>query len=75
MQFQNIRIFPYQKTLLQTLLLLVFKIVESLQSILKDNFNPFVPNSPFLYLLIRGVEKECITNEWVNVYLLLLWDF
>ena len=35
--FQNIYISMYQKTLLQTLLLLVFKIVESLQCILKKN--------------------------------------
>ena len=33
--FQNIYIFTYQKTLLHTLLLLVLKIVESLQCILK----------------------------------------
>ena len=33
--FQNINTFTYQKTLLQTLSLLVFKIVESLQCILK----------------------------------------
>ena len=33
--FQNIHTFTYQKTLLHTLLLLVFKIVESLQCILK----------------------------------------
>ena len=33
--FQNIYTFTYQKTLLHTLLLLVFKIVESLQCILK----------------------------------------
>ena len=34
--FQSIRTFAYQKTLLYTLLLLVFKIVESLQCILKE---------------------------------------
>ena len=34
--FQNIHTFTYQKTLLHTLLLLVFKIVESLRCILKD---------------------------------------
>ena len=33
--FQNIHTFTYQKTLLHTLLLLVFKIAESLQCILK----------------------------------------
>ena len=33
--FQNIHTFTYQTTLLHTLLLLVFKIVESLQCILK----------------------------------------
>ena len=36
MHFQNIHTFTYQKTLLHTLLLLVFKIVESLQCILKN---------------------------------------
>ena len=35
MQFQNIHTFTIQKTLLHTLLLLVFKIVESLQCTLK----------------------------------------
>ena len=34
--FQNMHTFSYQKTLLHTLLLLVFKIVESLQCILKN---------------------------------------
>ena len=40
-------------------------------------FNPFVPNSPFLYPLktsenltvfwcFQGVEKECIGNKWVK---------
>ena len=36
--FQNIYTFTYQKTLLQILLLLVIKIVESLQYILKPAF-------------------------------------
>ena len=35
MHFQNIHTFIYQKALLHTLLLLVFKIIESLQCILK----------------------------------------
>ena len=39
--FQNIHTFIYQKTLLPTLLLLVFKIVESLQCILKASLNEF----------------------------------
>ena len=41
------------------------------------NFNPFVPNAPFLYPLkssenrkvfwcFQGVEKGCIRNEWVK---------
>ena len=39
--FQNIHTFAYRKTLIHTLLLLVFKIVESLQCILKDIINPY----------------------------------
>ena len=37
--FQNIHTFTYQKTLLQTLLLFVFKIVESLQCIVNSLLN------------------------------------
>ena len=36
LRFQNIHTFTYQKALLHTLLLLVFKIVESLQCILNE---------------------------------------
>ena len=36
MHFQNIHTFTYQKALLYTLLLLVFKVVESLQCIFKQ---------------------------------------
>ena len=36
MHFENIHTFTYQKTLLHTLLLLVFKIVENLQYILNE---------------------------------------
>ena len=42
--FQNIHTFAYQKTLLHTLLLLVFKMLENLQCILNpqwDNWNIF----------------------------------
>ena len=45
--FQNIHIFTYQKTLLHTLLLLVSKIVESLQCILKLLF---IVSNTFLVL-------------------------
>ena len=36
-----------------------------------QQFNPYVPNAPFLYPLKTsenrtGVEKECIGNKWVN---------
>ena len=37
---------------------------------LKDFFNPFVPNAPFLYPLktcFQRVEKRCIGNEWINL--------
>ena len=44
--FQNIRTFTYLKTLLHTLLLLVFKIVESIQCIL----NLIFPIKSFFYL-------------------------
>ena len=40
MHFQNTHTFTYRKTLLHTLLLLISKIVESLQCILKS-FNDF----------------------------------
>ena len=41
--FQNIHTFTYQKTLLQTLLLLVFKIVEGLQCILNcEKYSLFI---------------------------------
>ena len=44
---------------------------------MKEFFDPFVPNAPFLYPLktlenrkvfccFQGVEKGCIGNEWVN---------
>ena len=38
----------------------------------KNCFNPFIPNSSFLYPLktmfcFQGVEKGCIGNEWVNM--------
>ena len=37
----------------------------------KMQFNPFVPNAPFLYLTVfwcfQGVEKGCIGNEWVKL--------
>ena len=39
MHFQNIHTLIYQKVLLHMLLLLVFKIVESLPCILKSDFN------------------------------------
>ena len=38
----------------------------------KHHFNPFIPNTPFLYLLkisticFQGIEKECIGKEWVK---------
>ena len=40
--------------------------------VLECNFNPFVPNAPFLYPLktsenLQGFEKGCIGNEWVKI--------
>ena len=40
--------------------------------VLEFNFNPFVPNAPFLYPLktsenLQGFEKGCIGNEWVKI--------
>ena len=39
--FQNIQTFTYQKALLYTLLLLVFKIVKSVQCIRKDTIKAY----------------------------------
>ena len=50
----------------------------------ESSFSPFVPNAPFLYLLktsekltvfwcFQGVEKGCIGNEWVKVFMKSLW--
>ena len=39
MHFQNTHTFTYQKTLLHTLLLFVFKTAENLQCILNDTVN------------------------------------
>ena len=50
MNFQNMYTFTYQKTLLHTLLLLVFKIVESLQCI-KEVYSK---------LILKG--KKCYCN-------------
>ena len=52
MNFQNKFTFTYQKTLLHTFLSLVFKVVENLQCILKDQKEPS-----------RGVlQKRCSEN-------------
>ena len=60
--FQNIRTFSYQKTLLHTLLLLAFKVVESLQCILKQ-VNFWISLSPKTWLLMdRSLELE-----WVKI--------
>ena len=57
MNFQNIYTFIYQKTLLHTLLLLDFKIAESLQCILKHyEFLKFIKNPKI------KPTKTCILN-------------
>ena len=60
MHFQNIHIFIYQKTLLHTLLLLVFKMVESLQCILKDTHKKKSPSNK-----IPAFTKGINMNIWV----------
>ena len=54
--FQNIYTFTYQKTLLHTLLLLVFKIIESLQFILKGKKYYFADFNKFNVFI-----NSCIT--------------
>ena len=50
----------------------------------ESSLSSFVPNAPFLYLLktsekltvfwcFQGVEKGCIGNEWVKVFMKSLW--
>ena len=51
--FQNIYTFTYQKMLLHTLLLLVFKIVESLKSTLKNRFS--LLKKTILYASIKAL--------------------
>ena len=59
-----------------------YKITFSLSlcwNILENAFKPFVSNAPFLYPLktsenltifwcFQGIERECIGNEWVNMF-------
>ena len=53
MHFQNIYTFTYQKALLHTLLVLVFKIVESLQCILKEKYMRSVKSYKYLNKLLN----------------------
>ena len=64
--FPNIHTFTYQKTLLHTLLLLVFKIVESLQCILKTIS---LCLAKFIYLYLEMGIKLVATH----FYFLLYW--
>ena len=57
---QNIDTFTYQKALLQTLLLLLFKIVESLQSILKRK----TKHSQFTFLHFNNTNLNKSKNQW-----------
>ena len=64
--FQNIHTFTYQKTLLYTLLLLVFKIVKSLQFFLNMKSKWHIRVGKFYLIKILWNKKLCggiITNE------------
>ena len=57
MNFENISTFTYQKTLLERLLLLVFKLIESLQCFLNGELN---------FLL---TERECeLYTAYLKIY-------
>ena len=62
--------FTYQKTLLHTILLLVFKIVESFQYILKLKFDRWVSS---VYVLLSTKSGFLYFNEAVVVFTTLLW--
>ena len=57
-KMENIYTFTYQKVLLHTLFLLVFKIIESLQCIFK-----WFPDFPSLHLLIEILDKVALSNS------------
>ena len=64
---QNINTFAYQKTLLHTLLLLVFKIVEILQCILN-----LLKESTFVFsYLVHCVNEALVKNEFPDLLKLL----
>ena len=64
-RFQNIHTFTYQKTLLHTLLLIIFKIVESLQCILNLT-------CVLIYLLTKYVLEDDFEN-FVKVAVIYPW--
>ena len=70
--FQNIHAFTYQETLLHTLLLLVFKIVESLQCILEHSVLVLVKLGNEAYKLQnQAILKEC-SNLLVEIFKIVL---
>ena len=64
--FQNRHTFTYQKTLLHTLLLLFFKIIESLQCILKDTLKAYFWHS---------LCEKCPNTELFLVHIFLYSDW
>ena len=65
--FQNIHTFTYQKTLLHTLLLLVFKIVESLQRILKFSHRLKTTTKIFKHSLSQRLCIDCYVYAIFNL--------
>ena len=56
---------------------LMMVILDNFENFIHNQFNPFVPNAPFLYLLkisenraifwcFQGVEKGCVGNECIK---------
>ena len=70
--FQNIHTFTYEKTLLHTLLLFVFKIVESLQCILNGKCKANYLNKKFAFWKVyteyitrlEEIAVDVLENSW-----------
>ena len=72
--FQNICTFPYQKRLLHTILLLVFKIVESFQCILKDELHQLRHCNKEECACMSLINKHQLEKPYFRIYLwLLVW--
>ena len=64
--FQNIHTFTYQKTLLNTLLLLVFKFIESLQRIFKGFIISHCIFRRTIFPILTIFIIQNISKRWIN---------